>query len=74
MSKTTTKLSQKLKVRIEGSLENKSCSTTRVEPKTVFEQQNSPFGPQKVKNGPKIKYESQVRIEDNIENKSLSTT
>ena len=78
MSKTTPKLSQKSKVRIEGTLENKSCSTTWVDPITVFEPytdpKNSPFGPQKVKNYPKIKSKSKVRIEENIENKSLSTT
>ena len=34
----------------------------------------NPFGPQKVKNGPKIKLESKVRIEENIENKSCSNT
>ena len=35
---------------------------------------NSPFGPQKVKNDPKIKVKSNVRIEGNIENESCSTT
>ena len=35
------------KVRIEGTIENESCSTTRVDPKTVFNltrtPKNSPF-------------------------------
>ena len=35
---------------------------------------NSPLGPQKVKNDPKIKLKSKVRIEETIENKSYSTT
>ena len=35
---------------------------------------NSPLGPQKVKNDPKIKSKSNVRIEGNIENESCSTT
>ena len=32
----TPKLSQKLNVRIEGTIENKSCSTTQVDSKTFF--------------------------------------
>ena len=47
-------------------------------PKTVVEPypnpRNSPLGPQKVKNDPKIKSKSNVRIEGNIENESCSTT
>ena len=35
---------------------------------------NSPLGPQKVKNDPKIKSKSNVRIEGNTENESCSTT
>ena len=58
--------------------ENKSCSTTWVDPKTVFEPfhnpKNSSLGPQKVKNDPKIKPKSNVRIERNKENESCSTT
>ena len=55
-----------------------SYSTTWVEPKTVFEPfyspKNSPLGPQKVKNDPKIESKSNVRIERNKENESCSTT
>ena len=51
--------------------------TTWVDPKTVVEpysnRKNSPLGPQKVKNNPKIKLKSNVRIEANIENESCST-
>ena len=36
--------------------------------------QTSPFGPQKDKNGPKIKSNSNVRIQGIIENESCSTT
>ena len=57
---------------------NESCSTTWVDPKTVFEPfhspKNSPLGPQKVKNDTKIKLKSNVRIERNKENESYSTT
>ena len=35
---------------------------------------NSPLGPQKVKNDPKIESKSNVRIERNKENESCSTT
>ena len=44
-----------------------------LDPKKVFEPypdaKNSPFGPQNVKNYPKIKSKSKVRIKENIENK-----
>ena len=67
-----------MKIRIEGTIENKSCSTTWVDLKTVFEPypepKDSPLGPQKIKNDCKIKLKSKVRIEGNIENKSYSTT
>ena len=47
------------------------CSITYVDPKIVIEPfpnpKNSPLGPQKVKNHPKIKSKSKVRIERNIE-------
>ena len=36
--------------------------------------QNSPLGPKKVKNDPKIKSKSNVGIEGSIENESCSTT
>ena len=53
------KIQSKSNVRIERNKENESYSTTWVEPKTVFEPypnpKNSPLGPQKVKNDPKIK-------------------
>ena len=72
----------KSKFRIGGTIENKSCSTIWVDPKTVFEPypnlknsplgnpkpKNSPLVPQKVKNYPKIKSKSNVRIEENREN------
>ena len=47
------------KVRIEGTIENESCSTTRVDPKIVFKPNLHPkyslLGPQKAKKYPKIK-------------------
>ena len=46
-------MTPKLKVRIEVTVENKSCSTSCSDPKTVFEHypdpKNRPLGPQKVK-------------------------
>ena len=42
--------------------------------KPHIEPKNSPLGPQKVKNDPKIKSKSNVRIERNKENESCSTT
>ena len=74
------KIKSKSNDRIEGNIENESCSTIWVDPKTVIEPysdpKNSPLGPQKVKNDPKIKSKSKskVRIEGTIENKSFSTT
>ena len=51
---------------IEQILENKSYQSILGDPKTVFEPypnlKNSPLGPQKVKNDPKIKSKSNVRI------------
>ena len=55
--------SQKSKVGMKGTIENKSCSSTYVDPKTVFEPypdpKISPLGPQKVKNYPNF---SQIQI------------
>ena len=72
------KIKSKSNVRIEGTIENKSCSATWVDPKTGFQPdpdpKNSPLGPKKVKNEPKIKSTSNIRIEGTIENKSYSTT
>ena len=42
--------------------------------RTLPQPKNSPLGPQKVKNDPKIKSKSNFRIEWNIENESCSTT
>ena len=41
---------------------------------TLPQPQNSPLGPQKVKNGPKIKLKSKVWIEVKLENESISAT
>ena len=57
--KNDPKIKSKLYVRIYRNIENGSCSTTWVDPKTVFDPfpdpKNSPTGPQKVKKYPKIK-------------------
>ena len=54
------------KARIEGTTENKGCSTTWVDPKTEVETycglKNNSFWPPKVKNDPKIKLKSKVTI------------
>ena len=65
-----------LNVRIPGIIENESCPSKWVDPKTVFEPlietKNSPLGPKKVQNKPKIKSKSYFRIEGNKENKSFA--
>ena len=57
-------------------MENVSCSTTWVDPKTVFESypnlKNCPLGPPKVKNNLKIESKWNVRTEGNIENENCS--
>ena len=62
--------------RIERSIENESCSTTWVDPKTVVETypnpKNSPLGHQKFKINHNIKTESKVTIEKYIENEIFS--
>ena len=63
---------------IEQNSENKSCYSILRDPKTVFEPypnpKNSPLGPKKAKNDPKIKSKSNVRIDGNILNESCSAT
>ena len=72
------KIKSKSKARIERNIENESCLTTWVHPKTVGKPypnwKNSVLGPKTVKNDPKIKSKSNVRIERNKENESCSTT
>ena len=46
----------------------------KVTSREAIASKNSPLGPQKVKNDPKIKSKSNVRIEGNIENESCSST
>ena len=71
------KIKSKSKVTIEVNIENKSCSTTWVDPKTFFEPypgpKNSPLGSQKLKNDPKTKSKLKFRIEQNLENKNFLT-
>ena len=71
-------MKSKSNVTIEGNIENESCSTTGVDPKTVvepyFSPKISPLWPQNFKNDPKIKSKSNVRIGGNIENESCLTT
>ena len=77
-SQNDPKIKSKSQVRIEWTIENKSCLTIWVDPKTVFELypnfKNCPLGSQGVKNYPKIKYKAKVRNRENIENKSCSAT
>ena len=51
--KNKPKIKSKSNVRIEGNIENKSCCTIWVDPKTISEPdrntQNSTFGPKKAK-------------------------
>ena len=64
------------RVRIEPLSENKSWWSIWVHPKTAFEPyhnpKNSPLGPQKAKNYPKIRSTLKVRIQGSIGNKSYS--
>ena len=65
-------------VRIEGNIENETCSTTWEDPKTVvkayFDHRTNPLGPQKDKSDPKIKSNFNVTIHGIIENENCSTT
>ena len=65
-AKNNPKIQLNLKVKIEGMLENKSCSTMWVDPKIIFKPnsnpKNSPLGPPKAKNDPKIQSNVKVRI------------
>ena len=76
--KNYSKIKPNSKVRIEGFIENESCSTTWAGKLKVFEPypnpKNSLLGFQKVKNDLKIMSKSNVRIEWTIENKSCSAT
>ena len=70
---------QKVKIKCQNlrKYKNESCSTTRVDQKTVVEPhsepQTSPLGPQKDKNETQIKSWSNVSIQVTIENESYST-
>ena len=68
--KNDPKIKSKSNVRIEGNIENESCSTTWIDPKTVFEPfyspKNSPLGPQKVENDQKIKQKSNIKNDGEI--------
>ena len=71
--KNDPKIKSESNLRIEGKIENESCSATWVDPKKVVQPQTSPLGPQKDKNDPKTKSNSNVRIQLIIENESFST-
>ena len=55
-SQDNPKIKSNSNVRIEGNIENESCSTTGVDPKTVFNRTptppKNPLGPKKVKKQP----------------------
>ena len=57
-------------------LRKQKLQSIRVNPKTAFEPypnpKNSPLGPQKAKNYPKIRSTINVRIQGSIENESYS--
>ena len=58
----------KPKVGNEGTIRNKSCSTTWVDPKTVFEpypnHKNSPLGPKKLKMIPKLNQNQESELKE----------
>ena len=66
------KLKSNSNVRIEGIIENESCSFELVDP--YPNPKNNPLGPQKFKNDPKIQSKSKVKIEGNLKNTSCSTS
>ena len=71
--KNDSKIKSKLNARIEKKpKENESCSTTWVDPKTVFElypnPKNSPLGPKKSKMAPKL---SQNQMSEGKETKEM---
>ena len=63
-------MNSKSKVGFQENIENKSLSTSWLDPKTVFEpypdSKNSSLGPLKLENDPKTKSKSKVRIEEHI--------
>ena len=48
--------------------QKKPIRTSKSKKKTLLQAKNSPLGPQKVKNYPKINSKSKVRVERSIEN------
>ena len=70
--KNDPKIKSNLNVRIQGIIENESCSTTWVNLNKIFEPhiapKNSPLGPQKVKKNPDIDKKSNIRIDENLQN------
>ena len=61
---------------IEQNTESKRYQSILADPKTVFkpypDPKNSPLGPKKLKNDPKIKSKSNVGFEENIDKLGLS--
>ena len=74
--KTNPKIWSKLKVRIKGSIENKSCSAIQSDPKNVFEPNPTSklahWGPKKPK-GPQNYAKVRVGIKANMEIRSRLT-
>ena len=73
----TLKLSQNQMSELKETKKMKAVQLHNSDPKTVVEPysnpKNSPLGPKKVKNDPKIKSTSKVKIKRNLENESCST-
>ena len=76
--KNDPKIMSTLNVRIEGKIENESCSITWVDPKTVVEPyldpQTRPLGPKKTKMTKNFSQNKMSGYERNKENESCSTT
>ena len=72
-AKTHPKNRSKFKAKIEGTIENKSCSAIQIDPKKVYEFYSTPivahWGPKQQK-GPQNYANIKIRIERSIENKS----
>ena len=74
--KNDPEIKSKSKVRIERNIENESCSTTLVDPKTVFEKYSGPkynqLGPQKAKTTPKSRQNQMSELKEPWEMKVVA--
>merc|ERR1711873_151295 len=74
--KNNPNIKSKSNARVEGNIENESCSTTKVDPKTVVKPysnpQTSPLGPHKTKTTPKLSQNQISEFKNLITQKSYN--